>query len=78
MKSSELVPESDLAALAKKFRVAAGKSKSDVARELGVTVPSVFSAEEEPDKSFLKLRCRIIEACSNQRVSGPFYRLDKK
>ena len=78
MKSPELVPESDLAALAKKFRVAAGKSKAAVARDLGVSVPSVFSAEEEPNKSFLKLRCRIIEAYSNQRISGPFYRLEGK
>jgi DNA-binding XRE family transcriptional regulator len=70
--------EAQLAGLAKHFRVAAKRSKADVARELGVTKPSVFSAEERPEMSLRKLRIRMIEAYSDFVVTGPVFRLAKR
>ena len=71
--AEKLVPEPDLAMIAKKLRIAAGKSRSEAARELGITSPSLFHAEESPSKSLTKLRCRIIETYSSKKVTGPFY-----
>ncbi len=70
--------EQELAALAKKFRIAAGKSRADAARDMGVKQPSIFHAEESPEQSFTKLRCRMIEAYANLKVSGPIFRLEPK
>lgn len=67
------VEEEDLASLAKKFRQAAGKSRAEAARDMGVKHPSVFHAEESPEKGYLKLRKRMIETYSPFKVSGPFY-----
>ena len=72
------IEEKKLAALAKKFRKASGKSKAGIARELEVAPPTVFAAEERPEMSLTKLRIRIIEACSPYRVTGPWYILQKK
>ncbi len=78
MRTEPLIPEDELASLAKQFRVAAGKSKADVARELHVAGPTVFSAEERPEMSLTKLRTRMIEKYSQFKVIGPTYRLEKK
>ncbi len=72
------VPETDLAALAKLYRAAAGKTKADAARDMGTKRPSIHHAEESPEKSFTKLRCRMIEAYSGLKVSGPYFRLEEK
>lgn len=72
------VTEKELTALAKQFREASGKSKADMARELGVAAPSVFNAEERPELSLTILRIRIIEACSPYKVVGPVFHLEKK
>jgi hypothetical protein len=72
------IEEKSLAALAKKFRQAAGKSKSEAARELKVAPSSIFNAEERPELSLTSLRIRIIEAYSPYRVEGPVYLLKKK
>ncbi len=71
------VAEADLAKLAKQFRVAAGKTRAAAARELGVSRPSIFNAEEKPEDSLFKLRKRIIEKYSDFRVIGPEYHLVK-
>ena len=78
MAKKQLFAESELAALAKKFRVAAGKNRSEAARELGVARPSLIHAEDYPEKTFVKLRCRIIEKYSPFKVSGPKYKLERK
>jgi len=75
---NDLIAEKKLAALAKKFRKAAGKTKADVARELNVAAPTVFSAEERPEMSLAKLRIRMIESYSPYRVTGPVYLMEKK
>jgi len=72
------VKEQELAGLAKKFRKAAGKSKADAARELGVAAPTIFGAEEQPEMSLTKLRIRVIEAYSPFKVVGPVFVLEKK
>ena len=78
MQLNKPIREKDLAALAKKLRTAAGKSKAAIARELGVAPPTVFAAEERPETSLTKLRIRIIESCSPYSVSGPVYILQRK
>ena len=69
--------EAELGALAKKFRIAAGKNRAEAARELGVSRPSIFEAEESPEASLSRLRIRIIEKYSGMKVVGPEYRLEK-
>jgi hypothetical protein len=78
MRIKKLVGERDLAALAKQFREASGKSKADVARQLRISAPSVFNAEERPELSLTSLRVRIIEAYSPFKVVGPVFHLEKK
>ncbi|HWN94808.1 MAG TPA: hypothetical protein VNT99_07235 [Methylomirabilota bacterium] len=78
MTNREPVSERELAALAKKYREAAGKSRAQAARELKVSNPSVFQAEESPEQSLFKLRKRIIEKYSSLRVRGPVYLLEEK
>ncbi|HTI69882.1 MAG TPA: hypothetical protein VMF06_07945 [Candidatus Limnocylindria bacterium] len=73
-----LYTEGDLATVAKRHRIAAGKLQRDAAGELGVARPSVVFAENNPERNLLGLRKRMIEAYSSYRVEGPFYRLVKK
>ena len=77
MRVKKLVGEAELALLARKYRVAAGKNRAEAARELGVARQSIIYAEDRPEKSFIKLRCRIIEAYSTYRVKGPGFLLER-
>jgi len=70
--------EAELAALAKEFRERAGKSKSDVARELGVHRGTISRAEERPEQSLTSLRIRVIETYSGRKVGGPFFTLSRQ
>ena len=78
MKPKQPIQETQLAALAKKFREASRKSKADAARELSVAAPTIFSAEERPEMSLTKLRIRLIEAYSPYKIVGPVFYLKKK
>lgn len=78
MKNRDLLTEAQLAALAKQYRIAAGKTRAAAARDLGVKHPSIFHAEETPEQSLLKLRKRIIEMYSPYMVNGPAFWLEKK
>jgi DNA-binding XRE family transcriptional regulator len=70
--------EKDLAMLAKRFRIQAGKTRSEVGRELGVSHVSIHRAEENPEESLLSLRRRMIEAYSPFKVVGPVFHLKRK
>jgi len=76
MKLAKFVSESDLAALAKQSRMAVGKTKVEVAKEMGVKPPSVHHAEESPHLSYTKLRRRMIEKYSNMKVTGPLFQIE--
>jgi len=78
VRTKQPFPEQHLAALAKQFRQAAGKSKVDAARELGVAAPTIFNAEEKPLMSLTKVRIRLIETYSPFRVVGPVFHLERK
>jgi DNA-binding XRE family transcriptional regulator len=78
MPQKQLLTEKDLAALAKRFRKQAGKSRAEAGRELGVSHVSIHRAEENPEESLLKLRTRMIEAYSKFKVRGPVYFLEEK
>jgi hypothetical protein len=78
MAKKKLLAEGDLAALAKKMRLATGKRKSSAARELVVSRPAVFNAEEHPELPLNKLRIRMIETYSKYKVIGPVYYLERK
>jgi len=78
MPRSCFVTEAELAALAKKFRLKAGYTKIKAAARLGVRRSSVQLAEEDPKQSLTRLRIRLIEAFSDLRITGPFFRLEKK
>ena len=73
----KIYAESELALLAKHCRTKAGKSKADAARELGVSKPSVFNAEEKPSQSLTLLRIRMIETYSRYKVEGPVFIVKK-
>jgi DNA-binding XRE family transcriptional regulator len=70
--------EKDLAALAKRLRKAAGVKRAQAARDMGVSQPSIFNAEESPEQSFSKLRSRMIEKYSSFKVIGPVFYLEEK
>jgi DNA-binding XRE family transcriptional regulator len=78
MSFEKLVSENDLASLAKQYRLAAKITKSEVARQLGVVKGTIHQAEECPEVSLAKVRIRMIEKFSPFKVSGRFYRLEKK
>lgn len=75
---ADKLDEVGLAALAKKARQSAHKTKSDAARELKVTRAAIHFAEEEPIRSMSLLRRRIIEKYSEYRVEGPVYLVTKQ
>lgn len=70
--------EAELATLAKRFRIAAKRSRAQAARELSVAAPTVHQAEENPELPLGKLRRKIIEKYSSFKIIGPVYRLQKK
>lgn len=78
MPTKQMFAERELAALTKKFRVAAGKNRSQAARELGVARPSLIHAEDQPEKPLTKLRRRVIEKYSPFRIVGPLFTLERK
>ncbi len=78
MRHEKFLQESELAALARDYRIASGKNRAEVARELKVGRQAVKYAEDCPEKSFTKLRCRMIEAYSPYRVRGPVFLVIKK
>ena len=78
MRQKKFLSETDLIALAKKFRTQAGKTRAQAARDMGVAQTSIFNAEESPEQSLSKLRSRMIEAYSPFKVTGPVYYLEKK
>lgn len=45
---------------------------------LGVVRQSIIYAEDRPEKSFTKLRCRMIETYSLSQVKGPVFLLERK
>ena len=71
MNDGETLDEAVLNALAKRLREASGKARGEAARELQVSRPAVVQAENSPEKSFFKLRKRIIETYSDFAVEGP-------
>ena len=73
-----IVEASELPAIAKRSREASGKTQTEAAREFGVSGPTMFQAEEQPEKSLHKLRKQIIERYSEYEVIGPVYLLRKK
>jgi len=78
MSQTRTYSESQLAKLAKSFRLKSGKKKADAARELGVKRPTIQLAEENPEQSLTRLRIRMIETYSTYKVVGPVYLLKKK
>jgi DNA-binding XRE family transcriptional regulator len=78
MRVKEFVGEAELASMARQYRIAAGKNRAEAARELGVARQAIIYAEDQPGKSFTKLRCRLIETYSPYRVKGPVFRLERK
>jgi DNA-binding XRE family transcriptional regulator len=78
MAQKKLLTENDLAALAKRFRKQAGKTRAEAGRELEVSHVSIHRAEENPEVSLLKLRMRMIEAYSPFKIVGPVFHLEMK
>lgn len=78
MRDGEELDAASLAALAKKTRESAGKNRAQAARDLGVSRPSIFYAEEHPERHLFQLRKRIIEFYSDFTVIGPTYVLKGK
>ena len=74
----KIVQPSELAAFAKSCREAAGKTRTEVARELEVAQPTVHFAEEDPERGLHKLRKQIIEKYSQFEVIGPVYLIRKR
>ena len=78
MNDRKILDDRKLAALARKFREAAGKTQGEAARELKVSRPAIVQAENDPEKSFFSLRKRIIEKYSPFKLVGPAYWLEER
>ena len=78
MSKEQLLTENELAAIAKRFRIEAKKSRAQAARDMKVSQTSIHHAEESPQLSLLRLRIRLIEAYSPFEVVGPVFRLTRK
>jgi len=78
MPKKQLYAEAELASLAQEYRIAAGRNRAEAARDLGVARQAIIYAEARPEKSFTKLRCRIIEKYSAFKVTGPLFLLAKE
>lgn len=76
VKRKRIVTEAELASLAKQFREAAGKTRTQAARELNVSHVSVHQAEEMPEKGLTQLRKRMIELYSPHKIVGPVFILE--
>jgi len=76
VQQTKLVKEKELAKLAKDARKQASLSKAEVARQLGVTRGTIHQAEEYADMSLTKLRIKMIEKCSSDKISGPLYQIE--
>ena len=74
----DFLSESELGALAKKFRKGAGIKRAQAARDMGVSQTSIFHAEESPEEGLTKLRMRMIEMYSPFKVTGPVFFLTRK
>jgi len=74
----EFLTEKDLAALAKRLRIEAGRKRAQAARDMQVSQPSIFNAEEAPERGLTKLRLRMVERYSPFEVVGPVYFLRRK
>ena len=78
MANNQIIEERKLAALAKKFRKAAGVSKAEAGRVLGVKRGTIHQAEDYPEFGLTKLRVRMIETYSNLEIVGPVFLIRKK
>jgi len=78
MPKTKLFAEKDLAALAKYYRIQAGRTRAQTAREMHVSQTTIFNAEESVEQSLIKVRIRMIEAYSSFRMVGPVFFLEKK
>jgi DNA-binding XRE family transcriptional regulator len=78
MARKQFFSEAELAALAKTYRLASGENRAEAARKLGVARQAIIYAEDQPEKSFTKLRCRIIATYSPFKIIGPVFLMKKK
>lgn len=68
----------ELAERAKAEREGAGLTQRELAERLGVTQGAISQAERDRDSTHMdRLRKRIIEELSGQKVSGPFWTIDE-
>ena len=78
MTNKRLLRETELAACAKQYRLASGKTKVEAADELGVSRPTLHLAEEDTEQSLTRVRRRMIEKYSPYEVVGPLFLLRRK
>lgn len=78
LRQGALIPSDDLAALAKAAGEACGMSQADLGKALGKSQTAVWSAMNQPERSYTELRAQIVEHCTDYRLEGPFYRAVRK
>jgi len=78
MQKKKVLREKDLIALAKKYRRQAGVRRAQAARDMGVSQPTIFHAEQSPKQALTKLRMRMIAAYSPWKVVGPVFLLERQ
>jgi hypothetical protein len=74
----KIFKESELAALAKKFRQQTRKNQSAAAEDFKVHRATISYAEEKPEQSLTNLRVRMIEKYSDYKVAGPLFCLERR
>lgn len=72
------ITEERLAQEARKARKHVGKTRTEVAQDLGVSLEAVCAAEEGAPTEALEVRRRMLQRYAGLRVAGPFFLLQRK
>ena len=79
MQHGHVVPELELASLAKQARLQAGVTQVEAAQQLDVTQASISHAENSPERYLTSLRLAMISKFSGDyEAVGPFYVVKQK
>lgn len=79
MEHGHVVPELELAGLARQARTEAGVTQEEAARQLGVAQASISHAENSPERYLTALRIAMISKFGGgYEAVGPFFVVKRK
>ena len=76
--NTEPIMQEELCRIARAARTEAGITQDEAARRLGVSIPSVSKAENDPSGRYLNLQRRMIEDLAGWQLRGPLCEVTKE